>query len=213
MGKRGSAFYSIVEDRLLRPAVWDPDYYRADERTRLGDYVEVTALRRPAQVSSGGFRALEYADIGNGDHLTFRLEQSTSPPAPRLWAAGEQELLMGTMRAYLGNIIVTPRREWLGRTEELEFVVKAEFVRIEPNDGLVYFWWALLRSPEFLGGLPAGGGGTRPRLHPQVLAAMPVAVPGLDTRAELHRALEDCAAREWRDSLRRRSLLDSLWLS
>ncbi|HKP11020.1 MAG TPA: hypothetical protein VJZ91_02880, partial [Blastocatellia bacterium] len=120
----------------------------------------------------------------------------------------EHELLLGTMRAYLGNIIVTPRAAWLGRKGPLSFAVKSEFVRVAPRDGLVYFWWAYLRSAAFLARLPAGSGGTRPRLQPDALAAACVNVPELEKRAAIHARLAECAAREWRETLRRRAVLD-----
>ena len=65
-----------------------------------------------------------------------------------------------------------------------------------PRDELVYFWWAYLRAANFLAALPAGGGGTRPRLQADVLAATAVNVPDLEKRATVHNQLALCAARE-----------------
>jgi hypothetical protein len=85
--------------------------------------------------------------------------------------------------------------------------VKSEFVRVEPTDGLIYFWWAFLRSPEFLDRLPTGTGGTRPRLSMETLLATPVDVPQPGTRTQIHTQLRECAMEEWRAMFRRRAIL------
>jgi hypothetical protein len=214
MSKRGTAFVCIVEDRQRQPAVWEPHGYRSAEASgKLGDYVEVRRLRRLSSGPRSPFRALEYRDISRGDHLTFTLEDNPPQASAKLCEVGEQELLMGTMRAYLGNIIVTPHAEWLARKRPLAFAVKSEFVQVVPRDGLVYFWWAYLRSAMFLTKLPTGSGGTRPRLQPEALVATAVSVPDMKKRAAINEQLEDCAAREWREMLRRRAILDSVGLN
>jgi len=211
MDKRGTAFVLIIEDRQRQPAVWEPHAYRgAGASGRLSDYVDVCSLRRLRNGLQTQFRAIEYGDISRGDHLTFRLEDNPQQASLKLSVVGEQELLFGTMRAYLGNIIVTPRAEWLERKGPLAFTVKSEFVRLAPRDGLVYFWWAYLRSAMFLTKLPTGGGGTRPRLQSEALAATTVNVPDVEQRATINEQLETCAACEWREMLRRRAILDSL---
>lgn len=213
MGKQDTTFCCIIEDGERQPAIWDPNRYRTVEGGgALGDYVEVHGLRRVSNAPPSPFRAIEYGDISRGDHLTFTLEDAAGTPA-KLCAVGEQELLMGTMRAYLGNIIVTPRAAWLGRKGPLGFAVKSEFVRVVPRDGLVYFWWAYLRSAAFLARLPAGGGGTRPRLQADVLAAAGASVPELEKRAAIHDQLKACAAREWREALRRRAIIRAVTCS
>jgi len=213
MSKRGTAFVCFVEDRQRQPAIWEPHSYRGAEASgKLGDYVEVRRLRRLSSGQPSPFRPIAYADISSGDHLTFRLENNVQESSLKLCAVGEQELLMGTMRAYLGNVIVTPRAEWLERKGPLTFVVKSEFVQVVPRDGLVYFWWAYLRSAMFLTKLPTGSGGTRPRMQAEALAATTVNVPDVKKRAALNEQLEACAAREWREMLRRQAILDSLRL-
>jgi hypothetical protein len=213
MDKRGTTFVCIVGDRQRRPAVWEPHAYRGTGASgRLADYVDVHSLRRMSSAPPSPFRAIEYGDISRGDHLTFMLEANSQRVTVKHAAVGEQELLFGTMRAYLGNLIVTPRADWLERQRPLAFAVKSEFVRIAPRDGLIYFWWAYLRSAMFLTKLPTGSGGTRPRLQPEALLATTVKVPDLDRRAALHEQLEACAAREWRAMLRRREIIDSLRL-
>lgn len=211
MSKHGTAFVAIIEDRERQPALWEPHaYQRAAGSARLGDYLEVRSLRRSGDGAASPFRPIEYGDISRGDHLTFNLEDGDQAVSANLCVVGEQALLMGTMRAYLGNIIVTPRAAWLGRRGPLNFAVKSEFVELLPRDGLVYFWWAYARSEKFLTKLPAGGGGTRPRLQAAMLAAMNVSVIDLEARAAINRQLEACAAREWREAECRRAILDSL---
>jgi len=219
MSKQGTSFYCIVEESDRQTGLWDPNRYRAVEGSgALGDYVEVRELRRLSAAPASPYRAIEYRDISRDDHLTFMLEERTpeslaNEPKPKYCAAGEQALLMGTMRAYLGNIIVTPRADWLSRARPLSFAVKSEFVEIVPRDGQVYFWWAYLRAASFLAALPAGGGGTRPRLQADVLTGAAVNVPDLEKRATIHRQLAICAAREWREMLRRRAIIRSTRLA
>lgn len=214
MSKRGTAFVRIIAARQRKPAVWDPHrYHGARMKAVLGDYVEVYGLRRLNSGLGSPFRAIEYSDISQGDHLTFALEEGDQESATTGWAVGEQELLMGTMRAYLGNIIVTPRAAWLARRGPLWFAVKSEFVRLAPRDGLIYFWWAYLRTAGFLSRLPVGSGGTRPRLQPDALTAAAVNVPELNERKEINRQLEACASREWREMLRRRAIIKAARLS
>jgi hypothetical protein len=211
MGKQGTTFVRIIEEGNHRPAMWDPHRYRSvEEEGVLGDYVEVRSLRRLSAATASPFRAIEYGDISRGDHLTFTLEEGAHEPLAKLCSVGEQTLLMGTMRAYLGNIIVTPRADWLNCTSSLRFAVKSEFVEIAPLDRLIFFWWAYLRSKTFLARLPAGGGGTRPRLQAEALATTSVNVPDLEKRTTIHRQLARCAAREWRQMLRRRATLLAL---
>jgi hypothetical protein len=211
MDKRGTAFVLIVEDWQRQPAVWEPHAYRGAEPSgRLSDYVEVRRLRRASSGLPPPFRAIEYSDISPGDHLTFTLEDNPRKASLNFAFVGEQELLFGTMRAYLGNIIVTPRADWLELKGPLAFAVKSEFVRLVPRDGMVYFWWAYLRSAMFLTKLPTGSGGTRPRLQPEALAAATVKVPAIEQRTFINEQLEACAAREWREMQRRRAIIDSL---
>jgi hypothetical protein len=211
MSKRGTTFVRILEAWQRQPGAWEPHGYSgAEPCARLGDAAEVRRLRPSSGGPSSPFRPIEYGDISRGDHLSFTLGEEVQGASSKLAAVGEQALLMGTMRAYLGNIIVTPRAAWLNRRGPLTFAVKSEFVEVLPRDGLVYFWWAYLRSEIFLTKLPVGSGGTRPRLQAEALAATPIDVPDLAKRATINRRLADCAAREWRAWLCRRTILESL---
>ncbi len=109
------------------------------------------------------------------------------------------------MRAYLGNITVTPQAEWINCNSPLFFETKSEFVSefvaVKPYDGFTYFWLAYLRSPYFLRQMPLGSGGTRPRLHASALDAVPVSVPDLQARQCIHDKLQALAKHEWETHL------------
>ena len=120
----------------------------------------------------------------------------------------EGVLLFGTMRAYIGNVVVTPVADWIGERSPFVFAVKSEFVQVVPKDGLVYFWWAYLQSQPFLHSLPLGTGGTRPRLHASALAQTPVAVPTRDVRERLHAQLQDFAVSLWSQYVATERLLE-----
>jgi hypothetical protein len=207
MGRDGAFFISIAEPGRVTRSVWDPVFYRRNGGGKvLGDYVAVARLRRKGATHRSPLRAIEYADISRGKALAFELELSGYTDSNKC-EAGEQELLMGTMRAYLGNVIVTPKAEWLGLESPLIFPVKSEFVQVIPRDGCLYFWWAFIRSQAFLSGLPAGSGGTRPRLQPGALMLAPARAPALSTRRAIHEQLIECAETEWRQAARRVAML------
>ena len=112
------------------------------------------------------------------------------------------------MRAYLGNVVVTPLGDWIGERSPFGFAVKSEFVQVVPKDGLVYFWWAYLQSQFFLHSLPIGTGGTRPRLHASAMAQTPVEVPTREVRERIHLQLLGFAASLWSQYLDAERLLD-----
>ncbi|HUS69279.1 MAG TPA: hypothetical protein VM075_00705 [Anaerolineae bacterium] len=213
MSRNGTFFLSVVERDRLMPSVWDPDSYRATTaRQSLGEYAAVTEVRRSGHRGvSTPFRATEYRDISHrASHLTFVLEPRAKGSRAKWPAVAEQSLLFGTMRAYLGNVIVTPAAGWLGVKGPLYFPVKSEFVSVTPNDDCLYFWWAYLRSRRFLENLPLGTGGTRPRLAPSTLRGTEVAVPDYQVRRETHRALAALAEREWVACVEREMVLRRL---
>jgi hypothetical protein len=214
MDKNGALFISIVDREQMIRSVWDPYSYRGNRAGKcLGDYVEAAKLGRDKSAACRSpFRPVEYADISRGKSLAFALETRGPVSSFKTASAGEGELLMGTMRAYLGNVLVTPRAEWLGLEGPLCFPVKSEFVRIAARDRCSYFWWAFLQSPLFLTSLPAGSGGTRPRLQVDSLLLTPVRVPGASTRRMVHERLSDCAEQEWRQAAHRAAILNTLKL-
>jgi restriction endonuclease S subunit len=113
------------------------------------------------------------------------------------------------MRAYLGNVLVTPRASWIGEKPPVVYAVKSEFLQIIPKDGFVYFWWAYLQSQSFLHSLPIGTGGTRPRLNQSSLAQTPIEVPLREVRERIHKQIESFAERFWAEYVRTERLIES----
>ena len=155
------------------------------------------------------FAPLEYRHIGRGHLPAFTLESSGGGLQTTCHGVGEGALLFGTMRAYLGNVVVTPRADWIGEQSPFVFAVKSEFVQVVPKDGLVYFWWAYLQSQSFLHSLPIGTGGTRPRLHASLLSQTPVEVPTKGVRERLHTQIEAFAASLWSHYMTTERLLEN----
>jgi len=204
MSKNGKFFVAVIGVQDFVSTVWDPYAYRDNEGHTLSHYAAIhkvaMATATPAAMP---FEPLEYRDIPHGSYLSFVLREKRQPDYNEMFlslpAVGENELLFGTMRAYLGNVLVTPRAEWVHQTAPLYFPVKSEFVVIAPHDGLPYFWLAYLRSRPFLENLPIGSGGTRPRLQAKSLGEVPVTVPPLKQRTEIHAQLKELARAEWQN--------------
>lgn len=199
MNKNGTYFVSIVEDGQFIPTLWDPFTYKPKgDGGTLSDYASVSKIEsRQIPYGFTRFRPIEYRDLPGGDYLSFSLERESGLNRKNVSAVAEGTILFGTMRAYLGNIAVTPQAEWVDCQSPLFFEAKSEFVAVVPDDGLTYFWLVYLRSQHFLRHLPLGSGGTRPRLHPSALDAVPVSVPDLPTRQEIHDRIQGLARCEW----------------
>jgi hypothetical protein len=201
MEKNGKYFFSLVAKPDYIQSVWDPHVYRRNGSKRaLSEFATVS--KPPIKRILGehtAFQPIEYRDIPEGDYLSFALKTQPRHSKSALPVVGENALLFGTMRAYLGNIIVTPMAQWIDENSPIHFPVKSEFVLVTPNDDLPYFWLAYFRSQHFLNNLPLGSGGTRPRLSPESLAQTPVSVPPLTTRASIHNRLKELAISEWRN--------------
>lgn len=199
MDKNGAFFAAIVRGDQFISSVWDPYVYRRDTaRQALSHFVTIrkptaaTHLNHPTR-----YRPIEYRDIPHGDYLSFSLEPADGSKEKNLPMVGESALLFGTMRAYLGNALVTPAAQWIGQQSPINFEIKSEFVAVCPHDDLVYFWLAYLRSKQFLENLPLGSGGTRPRLQPSALERTPVTLPSLSDRQRIHCELQTLAQTEW----------------
>ncbi len=211
MKKNGTYFLSVVEGHLLSPGVWDPYAYRGQVQSdTLAHFTVVTKVQGNSFASSGfKYSPLEYRHLHRGTIPVFTLEPAVSTHEDKVCAVGEQCLLFGTMRAYLGNVLVTPKAAWIGVKPPLFFAVKSEFVHVMPKDGLQYFWWAFLRSPGFLQTLPIGSGGTRPRLDREHMLQTPIEVPLRPVREKIHRALSAYAQRAWESYMEAERLLNS----
>ncbi len=199
MDKNGKFFVSVVSADKFISSVWDPYVYRRDANSHtLSHFATVQKVQTKSHLlKRSPFRPIEYRDIPPGDHLSFALEPACDSDPTNLPVIGEGELIFGTMRAYLGNIIVTPMAEWINQESPVYFQIKSEFVVVCPRDELVYFWLAYMRSKGFLENLPLGSGGTRPRLQPKALAQTPVKVPPLGMRKQIHDELMKLAQAEW----------------
>jgi hypothetical protein len=211
MKKNGLFFLSIVDRSSLKPAIWDPYWYREKKQIQtLAYFASVQPLKKMALPRHAfRFAPLEYRHIGRGHVPAFILESSGGGLQTNCNGVGEGALLFGTMRAYLGNVVVTPRAEWIGEQSPFAFAVKSEFVQVVPKDGLVYFWWAYLQTQSFLHSLPIGTGGTRPRLHASSLSQTPVEVPSKDTRERLHAHIETFATNLWSQYMATERLLEN----
>lgn len=208
--KNGSFFARTVKRENFVSTLWDPHHYRQNGlKKKLQDYVDVIKPGN-GNCKSTPFEPIEYRHIPRGDYLTFAVEPNQNLASTRWPCVGEQQLLFGTMRAYLGNVLVTPKAEWLGLNNPLFFAVKSEFLQVIPKDNYLYFWWAYFRSSTFLRTLPLGGGGTRPRLHREGLLATPVSVPDAERRKSIHEELKDYAEREWKESVGKAEILRAI---
>lgn len=211
MKKNGSSFLSIVQAASLKPGVWDPYCYREKtENETLGHFVVVQRLKAaclPRQAFK--FAPIEYRHISRGHLPVFMLEPAGAGLQTACQAVGENALLFGTMRAYLGNVLVTPKASWIGESAPFFFAVKSEFVQVTPKDGLVFFWWAYLQTQSFLHSLPLGTGGTRPRLNPASMAHTPIEVPLRQVRERIHNQFALFASRQWADYIASEQLLET----
>jgi hypothetical protein len=210
MKKNGAYFLSIVDRRALRPGNWDPYCYRERKQSQTLGYFAAIQHLKATEIPRHTFKfaPLEYRHIARGHVPVFTLEPSGGGLQTSSPAVGEGILLFGTMRAYLGNVVVTPLANWIGERSPFAFAVKSEFVQVMPKDGLVYFWWAYLQSQSFLHNLPLGTGGTRPRLNAPALADIPVEVPNRDVREKLHSQLQGFAASLWSQYVATKLVLD-----
>jgi hypothetical protein len=206
MTKNGTFFISIVDNNKKRGGIWDPFYYRSlDRNENLGNYMKIDTIQIKRK---SPFLPIEYRDIPKGKYLSFPLQISQEGFVSSSHIASEEALLFGTLRAYLGNVIVTPKADWLGIRSPLFFPYKSEFVRLIPkDDNYYYFWWAYLRTSGFLSNLSLGSGDTRPRLHKESLLLTPVAVPEHNVRKIIHQKLMQCAEIEWREFIRKKDIL------
>jgi restriction endonuclease S subunit len=198
MKKNGFTFVSIVEACKIEAGIWNPYYYKENHIGHsLSDFVIVQKIENHKQdISLCEFAPIEYKNIPKGEFLTFLLEDNSLDEG-RYSVIGEQVLLFGTMRAYLGNVLVTPKSEWIGKGSPIFYPINSEFLNIVPNDNLMYFWWSYLKSPHFLNQMPTGSGGTRPRISAESLAQTPVSIPAIEERIEINNLLLDLAQQAW----------------
>jgi hypothetical protein len=208
--KNGKYFTTVIRQNQYKPSIWDPYLYRDTAGGHsLSQFVTVQRAGKKAQKHYHvPFRSIEYRDILGGECLSFALEReehANSHPVVE-----ENTILFGTMRAYLGNIVVTPLAEWVNQKAPLYFTVKSEFFAVYPFDELHYFWLIYFRSKKFTESLPVGSGGTRPRLTIDSFEQTPVDLPDLQTRRKIHEKIKELACAEWKTRIAVAETVNSL---
>jgi restriction endonuclease S subunit len=211
--KNGVSFTAVVNADDFVSGIWDPYYYKSlDNSNVFSDYVEIKktfAYKFP--LNSFKYSPIEYKDIPRGNHLTFNLTPNVETDIlAKYFAVPEETLLLGTMRAYLGNVVITPKSNWL-KEENTWLPINSEFCEIIPHDNLKYFWFAFLKSPLFLNNIPTGTGGTRPRVNPEQLYQIPIIVPALEERTAINSLIEKAAEKIWMEQHSINNLFSSLF--
>jgi restriction endonuclease S subunit len=210
--KNGITFTSVINYNQFKSGIWDPYHYRqSDSSEKLSNYVDVIKIPNRGDAGNLDFAPIEYKDVPKGNILGFNLNKNDDLTTNRLPIIPEETLIFGTMRAYLGNALLTPKSEWIS-SKNAWFAVNSEFVIINPKDGLKFFWWAFLKSASFLCALPTGTGGTRPRSNPEQLLEIPVAIPSLEIRKEVNDELELISKNYWKQAIKLQNTLSKTGL-
>lgn len=198
--KNGVTFTNVINQSQFKSGNWDPYFYRNTENTEiLEDYVFLNKISTRGSTNHLEFAPIEYKDIPRGNFIGFNLKLNKDNNG-RLPIVTGDCLLFGTMRAYLGNVIVTPKSEWISKKKSW-FAINSEFLLLKPKDKLNYFWWAVLKSKSFLSSLPTGTGGTRPRANIEQLKNIPIAVPSISERKMINQELELVAKSYWKQTV------------
>lgn len=211
--KNGVSFSSIINTEDFVSGIWDPYYYKSKNvSNKFSNYVEISkSFSYKFPLNSFKYSPIEYRDIPKGNSITFNLSLNVDTEATnKCFAVPENTLLFGTMRAYLGNVLVTPKANWLNE-KKLWFPINSEFCEVQPFDTLKYFWFAFIKSPLFLNNLPTGTGGTRPRVNAEQLYQIPIVVPELEERLEINAKIERFAQKIWTEQNSLNNLLESLF--
>ncbi|TRU20445.1 MAG: hypothetical protein EWV80_17875 [Microcystis aeruginosa Ma_QC_B_20070730_S2] len=214
MKKNGHTFLTIVDTCKIEAGIWNPYHYKKNDLGyTLSDFVDIQKIiNHKCDISLCHFAPIEYKNIPKGELLTFVLEDNYLAKG-RYSVVGEQSLIFGTMRAYLGNVLVTPKATWIEKDSPLFYPINSEFVEIIPKDKLPYFWWCYLKSALFLHQMPAGSGGTRPRVSIENLEQIPVSVPTLQERTKINSSLIVLAEQSWQNLLACRQIMKQANLS
>ena len=195
--KNGVFTTTMVTGQTWVSGNWSINYYMglmADNT--MSDFGEFT---KPRSVKSmvKYTREIEYSDILDSSRFSIKLDTTDSENEYAGKVAPPLSILIGSMRPYLGNILVVPKAEWFGFDQDYLFPIKSEFLIFEPSDGLTWYWYWYLNSENFLGRLPVGSGDTRPRLNPSEAGMIPAAPDSLESRKKLNGIIRDLYNREW----------------
>ena len=190
------------ETVLVSPENWevgDWDLYRylsMDSEYLLRDFGTVEKLSETNEQDILT-RPLEYSHISDLERPSISVRFLDEEESFRGKFARGGQLLIGSMRAYLGNVALLPMPEQIGLPSEYRYPVKSEFLTFNPEDGLSWYWLWYLRSEAFLRGLPVGSGDTRARLDPKRCESVPVFPANVDERREIDGRLKAIAEKEW----------------
>lgn len=211
--RNGVSFTAIIDAADFSTGIWDPYFYKSKNvSNKFSNYVEIRkSFSYKFPLNSFKYSPIEYRDIPRGNHLSFNLTlNADTETSTKFFAVPENTLLLGTMRAYLGNVVITPKSSWLNE-KTVWFPINSEFCEIVPIDNLKYFWFAFLKSSLFLNNLPTGTGGTRPRVNAEQLYQIPVIVPSLEERIKINSAIEKSAQKIWSEQHLLNNLFESLF--
>jgi restriction endonuclease S subunit len=209
--KNGITFTTVINTDQFQAGIWDPYHYRSiDDGAKLSDFIEIERVVTRSNANVLPFDVIEYKDIPKGSIIGFNLKNQVEEYTDnlKLPVVPEDTILFGTMRAYLGNVLVTPKSNWLSKSN-CWFAINSEFVVIKPKDNLNYFWWAFLKSPVFLSTLPTGTGGTRPRSNAEQLGSTPVLIPDISERIKINAILQQMAERYWVENIVLQNILNN----
>ncbi len=212
--KNGFTFISIVSSDNYQSGIWDPYKYKNldnNDLLSLGEFVNIKKVNgRKIDAKHSDFLPIEYKHIPKGDLLTFNLEETLSTSKGKYSYVNEHTLLFGTMRAYLGNACITPLGKWIEKSANTKYLTNSEFVKISPHDKCNYFWWAYMKSIDFLRNMPTGSGGTRPRVSAELIADIRVIVPPIDERLKINKKLETLAEVSWGNYFQGKNIMKTI---
>lgn len=212
--KNGFTFISIVSSDDYQSGIWDPYNYKNLENKDLlplGEFAEIKKVNgKKVDAKYSDFIPIEYKHIPKGDLFTFNLEECNQNLKGKYSFVPENTLLFGTMRAYLGNACVTPLGKWIDKDKTIRYTTNSEFVKISPFDSCSYFWWAFIKSYNFLRHMPTGSGGTRPRVSPELIADIRVEVPQKEERIKINTELEILAQQSWRNYFQGKQIMQKI---
>ena len=135
MKKNGKNFLLNLKTNNFEAGTWDPNYYLGfSKKKSLKNFAQILKLSECAKKTDKYYlNPIEYKNILSERHLIYNIEDSVRTKK-RYFCVEEQTLLLGTVRAYLGNIIVTPMASWIGQKKGFVFPINSEFLAIKPKD-------------------------------------------------------------------------------
>lgn len=100
--------------QIFENGIWNPFHYRnSDASEALNKNLTISKIAQQGNVKHLKYAPIEYKDIPRGNIIGFNLLKQSLSPNKKLPIVPNETLLFGTMRAYLGNVLVTPKSDWL----------------------------------------------------------------------------------------------------